>query len=77
MDCPALAYWGLGVSMSDEVVVLEEQDPHSVDGQDSAKTGCSSVAAKRCWVSGHRVCNCELDRGFECTGLEVCKRTTM
>lgn len=81
MDSPALADC-LGVSMSDEVVVLAGEDPQSVEGQDSAKTGCSSVAAKQWsrfstsrWLCGLRVCECGLDRWFERTGLKVCKRT--
>lgn len=81
MDFPALAVC-LGVSMSDEVVVLAGEDPKSVEGQDSAKTGSPSVAAKQRsrfsnsrWVSGLRACNCGLDRWSEHTGLKVCKRT--
>lgn len=46
MDCLALAE-SLGVSKPDELVGLAGEDPQSVDGQDSAKTGCPSVATKR------------------------------
>lgn len=77
MDFPALTVC-LGVSMSDEVVLLAGEDPQSVEGQDSAKTGCPSVAAKswsRCsdssWLFGLRVFNFGLDRWFKRTGLKV------
>lgn len=70
MDCPALTDKVLVVSMSDEVVVLEGEYSHSVEGQNSAENGRPSAAAKgrssscrnSCWVSGCRVCNRDLDR---------------
>ncbi len=81
VDFPALVDC-LGVSMSDEAVVLAREDPQSVEGQDSAKTGSPSVAAKQRsrfsnsrWLSGLRACNCGLVRWSERTGLKVCKRT--
>lgn len=68
--------------MSDETSELVGEDPLSVEGQDSAKTGCSSVTPKQLfrfsgdwWLSGLRVVKCGLDRWFERTGLKVCKRT--
>lgn len=72
----------VGFSMSHEVVELLGEDPLSVEGQDSAKTGCSSVTPKHLfrfssswWLSGLRVVKCGLDCWFERTGLKVCKRT--
>lgn len=44
-DFPTLAE-GLGTSMLDDVEVLAGEDAHSVEGQDSAKTGSSSVAVE-------------------------------
>lgn len=76
MDSPALIDC-LAVSISDEVV-LEGDDPQSVEGQDSAKTGCSSALVNRrsrCsnsfWLAGLRVRNCGLGRCFERSGLKA------
>lgn len=81
-DFPTLAE-GLGTSMSDDVEVLAGEDAHSVEGQDSAKTGSSSVAVKGRWLfsdscllPGLRLCNCRLDRCFERSGLKFCRSTT-
>lgn len=70
---------GFGVSMSDVDVVLAGDNSFSVEGQDSAKTGCPSVAAKRCshfsrWLSGFTEWSCGLDRCLQRTGLNVCKK---
>lgn len=68
MDFLALAEC-LGASMQDEVAVLVE-DPLSVEGQDSAKVGCPSVAAKW-WSHFSKVCTCGLSCWFGHTGLKV------
>lgn len=74
MDFPALVEC-LAVSMSYDVAVMAGEDPQSVDGQDSEKSGCPSAAAKRwsdsCGLAEFRVLVCGQDRLVERAGLKV------